>query len=405
MGVDRDAIRKMGTLLQATDKLVGFCKQNLIGYRGGRFDVQSIGIEELDALVDYYDVDLDGTTRDQVYPLVVKVLKRCLDVGQDRYIDFNDMIWLPIVLGLPLDRYELLIVDEAQDLNRAQQTLVKMVGERLVFIGDPRQAIYGFAGADCESIERLTEELTNSKRGCMTLPLTVTRRCGKRIVTEANKIVKDYHAHESNPEGLVGYANMPSKDVAPETTYVGLVKDGDMVLCRVNAPLVSECFRFIKAGKKANIQGRSVGEGLVSTVQKMKADTVADLVEKLETWADSEIEKENKKKFPLESKIINIQDKLDCLMAFIDGVDSKASPALVVQKIDSVFTDNKDAPGIKLSSIHKAKGLEARRVFLLEPEGATVPHPMAKTPWQKEQEMNLRYVAITRAIKELIYVS
>lgn len=40
-----------------------------------------------------------------------------------------------------------------------------------------------------------------SKRGCAILPLTVTRRCGKAIVKEANKIVPDFKAHESNPEG------------------------------------------------------------------------------------------------------------------------------------------------------------------------------------------------------------
>ena len=64
-----------------------------------------------------------------------------------------------------------------------------------------------------------------------------------------------------------------------------------------------------------------------------------------------------------------------------------------------------ETDGVLLSSIHKAKGLEADRVFLIEPEGAPVPHPMAKQDWEIEQEWNLRYVAITRAKKELIYVS
>jgi len=70
-----------------------------------------------------------------------------------------------------------------------------------------------------------------------------------------------------------------------------------------------------------------------------------------------------------------------------------------------VFTDSLDTVGIKLSSIHKAKGLEAHRVFFLRPKGGECPHPMAKTGWQRGQEQNLLYVAITRAIEELVYVS
>ena len=49
--------------------------------------------------------------------------------------------------------------------------------------------------------------------------------------------------------------------------------------------------------------------------------------------------------------------------------------------------------------------LEAKRVFLLQPEGATIPHPMAKTARQREQEYNILYIAITRAIEEFVYVS
>ena len=174
-----------------------------------------------------------------------------------------------------------------------------------------------------------------------------------------------------------------------------------MILCRVNAPLVSECFKFIKAGRKANIRGRDVGAALVSTVNKHKAKDVGDLVEKLSDWFQNESMKENKKKYPNDARLIALQDRYDCLGCFIE--DAQTIEA-VIKSIENVFSD-KDTEGIQLSSIHKAKGLESARVFLIEPEGATVPHPMAKSDWQKEAEMNLKYVAITRAIEELIYVS
>jgi superfamily I DNA/RNA helicase len=58
--------------------------------------------------------------------------------------------------------------------------------------------------------------------------------------------------------------------------------------------------------------------------------------------------------------------------------------------------------GTLLSSVHRAKGLEAKRVFILRPD--LMPHPKAKSAWEKGQEANLEYVAITRAIEELVYV-
>jgi hypothetical protein len=384
----RNLRRSKGPMIRAVQELVGLCKVNLIGVVSGNpSGCPIVSMEDgwdgdwwswLDQLVDHFDIDMD------------------------RYIDYDDMIWLPVVLRLPVDGFDVLVVDESQDMNRCQHALVRMAGERLILVGDPRQAIYGFAGADHESMKRMAEELGTDTRGCVVLPLSVTRRCGKAIVAEANKIVPEFSAHETNCDGRVSRMSLDDKSVED---YRKTVLDGDMVLCRVNAPLVSECFRFIKAGCKATIQGRDVGKGLVQTVEKQKAGTVAELVEKLQAWHDSEIEKEGKKKFPSEAKIVAVGDKLDCLMAFISDVDSKASPALVVEKINAVFTDDKGVSGIRLSSIHKSKGLEAKRVFLLEPAGCGVPHPMAKLPWEVDQEWNLRYVAITRAIDELVFVS
>jgi len=93
---------------------------------------------------------------------------------------------------------------------------------------------------------------------------------------------------------------------------------------------------------------------------------------------------------------------VSCLHCFTEDAKSVSD---VVRKIEQIFTDDKGRPGILLSSIHRAKGLEASHVFFLMPEGAECPHPMAKSAWQVEQEWNLRYVAVTRAIKELTYVS
>ena len=443
-------------VLKATEKLVGLCKMNLVGGHGtpadagkrkvtlhpvtGPNSMTVVNVEDpiitredaeflwetaLDQLASHYDVDLNGS-RAEVFALVPRVLERC-KTPQGK-ITFDDMVYLPVVLNLPVFQYDLLLVDECQDLNRCQQALAKRAGKRLVLCGDPKQAIYGFAGADAESMPRMARELGitiecdaypgqptrwTDHCGCIILPLTVTRRCGKVIVKEAQKIVPDFEAHESCPEGKVSYASYCGGRPGPQS-YHERVMDGDFILCRCNAPLVSQCFQFLKAGRKANIQGRDIGQGLISTVRKLALIKLAsdpgaenwcsvpELVGKLSDWLHQETAKEQAKRNPSEARLIALKDRHDCLVCFTDEARTVRD---VIVKIESIFTDDKVNPGIRLSSVHKAKGLEADRVFLLQPKGAEVMHPMAKSEWGKEQNRNLLYVAITRAKTELVYVS
>jgi superfamily I DNA/RNA helicase len=241
------------------------------------------------------------------------------------------------------------------------------------------------------------------------LPLTVTRRCSKVVVEEARKIVPDFEAHPDAPEGSVTKAKYPGKrkkkgqpgyEVEWEDSYAPQVQDGDMILCRTNGPLVSQCFQFLKRGRRATIKGRKIGEGLVKTIKDLKATDVPNLIEKLTKWYTTETEKENNKKIPSDVRLMNLTDKYECIVAFTEGINSLTE---VEQKITSVFTDGAQE-GIKLSSIHKAKGLEANRVFFINCEVGPCPHPMAKSVWSQGQEQNLKYVGITRAITDLIWV-
>jgi len=402
----RELRRNKPIVLSATERLVSLCKMNLVGWWNDRNAHTMSWPEELDKLAAYYDIDLNGQA-EEVFALVPRVLERCKR-PQGR-ITFDDMIWLPVVLDLPVPKYDLLLIDEGQDLSRVQQALARKAGRRLILCGDPKQAIYGFAGADAESMMRLERELKETDRGCVVLPLTVTRRCGKAIVREAQKYVPDFEAHESNGQGSVLHARIKwasreelNSGAPTNTAYNLMVQDGDMILCRVNAPLVSECFRFLRQGKRATIQGRDVGQGLVSTVKKSKADTVEQLVAWLGDWLDREQRKENAKRNPSDARLIALQDRHDCLLCFTEECTTTEQ---VVQKIEAIFTDDRNGQGVMLSSGHRAKGLESDRVFILMPKGAECPHPMARSAWQREQEWNILYVMITRAKKELVYVS
>jgi superfamily I DNA/RNA helicase len=96
-----------------------------------------------------------------------------------------------------------------------------------------------------------------------------------------------------------------------------------------------------------------------------------------------------------------LADKTECIEALCDGLDRADQ---VVSRIQVLFQDvNKTTADITsyvlLSSVHRAKGLEAKVVRIIRPE--LLPHPMARLPWQKEQEMNLKYVAETRSLEVL----
>ena len=75
----------------------------------------------------------------------------------------------------------------------------------------------------------------------------------------------------------------------------------------------------------------------------------------------------------------------------------------VINKINAIFSDNAENGGIILSTIHKSKGLEADRVFIIHSE--LMPSKFAKKAWERTQEKNLIYVAYTRAKSVLGFVS
>lgn len=377
----------------AACELVGLCKMTLTEPQP----------QYLAKLVSHHGIDLEGVEDlAGVYAMTQAILDESATPSEDGFVDYDDMIWLPIRMDLLVTRFDLLLVDEWQDLNAAQHELMFRSGKRLVLCGDDRQAIYGFTGAETAGMEIMFKRLSDTKAGCVQIPLTVTRRCGKAIVERARKIVPDFEALDSNPQGEV--VTMSHSDGA----WRNQVGPEDMVVCRVNAPLVSEVFKFLKAGKRAVILGKKdVERGLLSLVAKLSkgAKTIEEFIPAVEAWSRDSVAVEKARGRPSEPKMAAIRDKADCLICFAQECGPTDHPRAVEAKIRSVFTEESRGKEIRLSTIHKAKGLEASTVVLLCTKGAECPHPMAKKPWERVQEMNLLYVATTRAIHRLLIVS
>ena len=146
-------------------------------------------------LIDEYNIVFESSREEnQAIGAIPAILN--LTKSQTNKIDFDDMIWLPLVNNYPMPHYDILFVDEAQDFNEAQRELISRVvnGGRCVIVGDPNQAIYGFRGADSNSMNMFKQRLMKeSDRKITELPLSISWRCPTTVVKEANRYVADFH--------------------------------------------------------------------------------------------------------------------------------------------------------------------------------------------------------------------
>jgi len=334
-------------------------------------------------LIDEYNINFNSDREENIaIQSIPAILTLCKT--QTQHIDFDDMIWLPIVNGYPFPKYDVLFVDEAQDFNEVQREMISLCvnGGRCIIVGDKNQAIYGFRGADSNSIEMFRQRLLKTQREISEFPLSITWRCPKSVVKEANRYVAEFNAPDFAEEGAV----IVDAPFNPQRN--------DMILCRYNAPLVSAFYDLISQGKSAYVLGRDMTKGLITAVQKitknnqMGVEEFEQLFQKDFAYNYQRLLNQNK-----ENQAMALEDKRDCIMIFVKKATTVGG---IIEEIKRVF-DGNDEGEIMLSTVHKAKGLEADNVYILATE--RMPHP-----YGNKEENNICYVAITRAKKNLFYV-
>lgn len=310
-------------------------------------------------------------------------------------VDYSDMIYFPILNRMKIWQYDYVLLDEAQDTNVTRRELVKMMikpNGRLIAVGDPHQAIYGFTGADSAALDNIRADFNAE-----TLPLTVTYRCPKNVVQVANQWVSHIQAHESAPAGVVDSCDL--------SEIAKLATAQDAVICRNTKPLVELAYSLIRHSVACRVEGRSIGEGLIKLAQRWKTvKTVGELDARLEEWAKNEIEKNRNK--GNDSRCQVVEDQAQTLQVFIMQCDDSDPISTLVEAIRSLFGDTEQGcqQVLTLSTIHKAKGREWDRVFALGMSTYS-PSKWAKKDWELEQEDNLCYVQVTRAKKHLTLVN
>ncbi len=349
--------------------------------------------DSMEELAYQFDCDPEEYLEEQGWTVsrIAEAAMRAMDLAlqRDGTIDFDDMVFVPIRNGWVRPKYQMVVIDEAQDMNASQLILAMKVckpGGRVVVVGDDKQAIYGFRGADSNSLDRLKGELIAHEKG-----LTITYRCPRLVVQSIQHLVPDFTAAPTAPEGVVRGATFEQ--------MVEQAGPGDFVLSRKNAPLTKVCLRFIRMGRRAMIEGREIGSGLLGVIKRVKGKTVPDFLERLEKWEAKQREKLLKTgKKNAEKKAEFVSDQAECLRAIAETCESMAQ---VEAKIKDMF---QETAGGKLdyivcSSVHKAKGLERDRVWAL----VETLYPGGRVGVIEEQ--NIHYVMNTRAKRELVAVS
>lgn len=356
-------------------RLVSLCKGNLM----------EPTLQNLEWLCDRYGLEVNGDA-DVIFAAARVAYDMSLKMA-DKVIDYDDMIFIPVVSQLAVEKFDILFVDEAQDMNKCQiRFLLSSVkeGGRIIAVGDRNQSLYGFRGADTDAIPNIIEATQAS-----TLTLSTTFRCPKSHVQLINELFPNipFTAPEWAQDGVI-------REVSNNRFEIE-VQSGDMVLCRTNAPLVGPAFALIRRGVKATIRGRDIGKGLLTLIRKMNTDDLGELMGLLKDYRDAEVYK--LMKADKNNQAQAIEDKIDTIVALADGVNTIME---LENRIEAVFSD--ETEGVVFSSVHRAKGLEATRVYILRND--LMPHPMASKDWEQVQEANCQYVAYTRSKSELVFV-
>lgn len=351
-----------------------------------RLSLCEINERNVSALCIEYDLDYENSMINDLNKINERWRKDCAKIQDNKSfkMDFPDMLWIPynFVDEMNFPKYQVVMVDEGQDLFTLQkeilQRYIKPRG-RFIAVGDSKQLIYNFMGSDLDvfnSIKRMSNTIC--------LPLSVTYRCVKKIVEKANEVFPGTECVPTAIEGVIR-----SGDIFE-------AESGDFILCRNNYPLVATFIMLLEKGKKASIMGRDFGESLCRLLdgQERLDDLyllLDDKVSKLKGKGLSEIAITNNASYVALKEKVSI---IEILYKRFPG-----SFLALKQKIKNIFSDDKT--GIILSTIHKSKGLEAKRVFFLNPE--LIPSKFAKTPKALYAEDCLKFVAITRAKEELVY--
>lgn len=347
------------------------------------------------------DSHMGGDLNNDTVSFCQEVLLRSIKQSFAGVIDFDDQIYMSTMFGGQFPRFAVVIADEAQDLSPLNHIQVgKSAAGRLIVVGDPKQAIYAFRGADSDSMGKMKHI---GLRPWIELPLSLTFRCPQAVVARQQEHAPGYTAAKSNLPGHIHSWQYDkwSWDAVDQVSPAGSVA----ILCRNNGPLVDMAFKLIRSGRGVTMMGRDIGKNLVTLLKKICGEDesleASKCVEQIRFWMEKEVM--NARAKGKDDKVAAVTDRAECLFAVVDSGGAE-NLGQIKKLIIRLFEE--EAGRITLATGHKSKGLEWDTVVHLDPW--RIPSKYAReafdcgNPVPLEQDKNLRYVIETRTKDHLI---
>jgi DNA helicase-2/ATP-dependent DNA helicase PcrA len=331
---------------------------------------------------------------------------------QERAIDFEDVLLLTVgmleeerdVRDRVRDQYRYFTVDEYQDVSPLQQRLLDLwLGKRddICVVGDPAQTIYSFAGATPAFLLNFTSKYP----GAEVIRLTSGYRSTPEIINTANTILRsaslghELDAVNDHGEKPKAQGFMSEKEEAE--ALVNFIKDDlankihsyDIaILARTNAQLETFESALNAAGIENQIRNaerffnraevREILKAIRSASVLSEGDWLADLRDAMKPFGESEYVRAF---MQLARELEN--EGLTSLRAFLRELEDRAEQ-----------NNPPTLPGVALATLHAAKGLEWKKVYLAGVSAEIL-------PWGSQpvdEERRLFYVGVTRAQESLV---
>jgi DNA helicase II / ATP-dependent DNA helicase PcrA len=347
-------------------------------------------------------------------------------------VDFEDLLELAVRMyetdshacGRFRRRYLAFTVDEYQDVNLLQQTLLDhWLGERdeLCAVGDDYQAIYGFTGATSEYLLSLPTRFPSAA----VIRLEASYRSTTQVLALANRLVPGLGGSQKGLRATRGDGPEPIlrrlRDRASETAFVveriralhereGVAWNEIAVLYRVNARSEEYEASLAAAGVPYQVRSgrfleRAAARRLLAVLRgSASRDVAAEVRHAAESEGLLAAPPPGLGEFET-TRQLDLARLVELAAAF--AADGERTVADFVADLERRFAPDaeQDADGVHLLTYHRAKGLEFDAVFLPRLEEHELPIRQARTPDDVAEERRLLYVGITRAKRHLVVTS
>lgn len=329
-------------------------------------------------------------------------------------VDFTGMLYLPITHP-EIQRYvnspDILAVDEVNDSNPLLRKAYALIGKdskKVILVGDRKQTIHIWNGTESNCMD-----LLSSFYSAQGLEYEYTFRVPHKMCELLNNSgidtrIKPYKNNKIGTVETIKYVN-----------FFSMVKAGDVVLCRYNygkkvqRTLESVSIELLSRGKKVALLGSSYIEDIKLILSFVSTPNAYDFRTKLgarvtnevlnvisEEYASKDLKEDNYrcKELRRQLEVFNLYYKFYCSTLFTPSNTGK-----FIAFLEKMY-DNSDS-AIQLCSIHRSKGKEWKRVFVLHPEAlCNDVTNESLTMEQRIEAHNLIVVACTRSLDETFFI-